>query len=92
MWLQLAALEVVDGSRLLWCPVIKHLLDYVENCKNEHNPSHMSAKKLLLCTEYGHVSNIPTFGGAGLKYESKDWLSCVTFFVVYHRPSRKIHR
>jgi hypothetical protein len=51
----------------------------------------MSAKKLLQCTENGHVGNIPIFGDAGLKYESKDWLSCVIFLVAYHRASRKIH-
>lgn len=54
-WLRLAAMEVVYGSKRPGCPVIKHLLDYVEDCKNEHTQSHMRAKKLLQCTENGHV-------------------------------------
>ena len=49
----------------------------------------MSAKKLLQCTENGHVGNIP---GSELKYESRDRMSCIIFFVVSHRSSRKIHR
>jgi len=52
----------------------------------------MSAKKLLQCIDNGQVGNIPIFGGVGLKYESKDWLSCVIFFVISHRSSRKIYR
>jgi len=52
----------------------------------------MSAKKLLQCTENGHVGNIPIFGGSGLKYESRDRMSCIIFFVVSHRSSTKIHR